>query len=304
MKADSTGNAINLISDQRRFSEHIGELRTRLKKVFFAFLVILIVVVFVPANPVQQAQHLDQYLNLAFLNNTVIAAFLHQMRSYVLPTNWGLIAANGVGEGMEVYFVAALMVSLVLCMPVIAYETYKFIDPALKPEEKQLLYPFVVSTSLLFTVGTLFGYVIAKFLVLALAPFFQATSTQFLIDSAAFYYVVFLIIGSTGASFTAPVFVYALIRLRVIGADSFSRNHVVIWFALWIVTGLFLTPDGGPLLDLVIFIPIVVLVEAAVFLGRRGVRGSAGDEPKAICRHCSAPLAQGQLFCQECGRCV
>lgn len=286
-----------------RFSDHLGELRGRLKTVLLAFLVVLIAVVFLPSDPVQQAQHLDQYLNLQFLNHTLIAAFLLQVHSYVLPSGWQLIAANGIGEGMEIYFVASIVVSLAISMPVIAYETYKFIDPALREDERKLLYPFVTSTSVLFIVGLLFGYlVISKFLVLALSPFFQATGTALFIDSAAFYYVVFLIVGSTGASFTAPVFVYSLIRLRVIDADFFSHNRVVIWFVVWVVTGLFLTPDGGPLLDLVIFIPIVVLIEGAVVLGRRGVAGGAPPVPQSRCRYCAEKLPPGKLFCPNCGR--
>lgn len=299
-----------------RFTEHLDELRARLKVVVYVLLVVLVIVVMAPANPVYQVQHLGQYMNLQFLEHTVMAAILGQIISYVLPSNWGLIAATGLGEGMEVYFIGALLVSVAITMPVIAYETYRFIDPALKPEEKELVYPFVVSTSVLFTVGVLFGYfVLAKFLVIALGPFIYSIGIKNpLIDAASFYYVIFLIIGSTGAAFTAPVFIYSLIRLHVLDADFFSRNRVVVWFILWVVTGLFLTPDGGPLLDLVIFIPICALVEGAVFLARRTVKGpkpaQAATPTKAVraptpaglaCKNCGASLARGQLFCPNCG---
>ena len=287
-----------------RFSEHLGELKARLKVVFYTFVVVLLIIVVFPSDPAKQAQHLDQYTTLQFLANTVIATFLQHIQGYILPSGWELIAAKGLGEGMEVYFIAALLISVAICMPVIAYEVYKFIDPALKPEEKQLVYPFVTATSLLFVIGIVFGYfVLAKFLVLALAPFLQATGTTFLIDSASFYYVIFLIVGSTGAAFTAPVFVYAIIRLHVIEAAFFSRNRVVIWFAIWIITGLFLTPDGGPLLDLVIFIPIVTMVEIAVWLGGRAVgktKQRSQPAPANTCKHCGAALSRGREFCPNC----
>ncbi len=292
--------------DGFKFTEHIAELRARLKVIFIAFVIVLIVVVLFPANPVQQAEHLGQYVNLQFLQNTVMAAFIHQVKSYLVPKNWQLIAATGIGEPMEVYFVASILISLVLCMPVIAYEAYRFIDPALSEQERRLVYPFVASTTALFAVGVAFGYfVIAKFLVIALQPFFVATGTSPLVDVSAFYYVVFLIIGATGASFTAPVFVYTLIRLRVLDPEFFSRNRVVIWFIIWVVTGLFLTPDGGPLLDIVIFIPIVALVEGAVVLAKHNLPPASpggGGPGGPRCAYCNSKLSQRNLFCPSCGK--
>lgn len=287
---------------------HLNELRARLKVVFICFLVILIILVFFPANPAQAIQDPGQYLTLAFLGHTVIAAFLQNIVSYILPSNWTLIGATGIGEGMEIYFVAALLLTVVIDMPVIAYETYKFVDPALKEEERKLIYPFIAATSMLFAAGVLFGFfVLAKFLVLALSPFYVASKISFQVDAAAFYYVALLIIGSTGASFTTPVFVYSLIRLRVISADLFSRNRVVVWFILWVVTGLILTPDGGPLLDLVIFIPIVTMVEVAVWLGRRSVHEERlPTQPKRElkCPYCGRALRRPMLFCEYCGKSI
>ncbi|MGP8125645.1 MAG: twin-arginine translocase subunit TatC [Nitrososphaerales archaeon] len=90
-----------------------------------------------------------------------------------------------------------------------------------------------------------------------------------------------MIIGATGVSFTAPVFVYALIRLRVVEPEFSSKNRVIIWFLVWVVTGLFLTPDGGPLPDVVIFVPIVVLIEGAVLLARHNLGASPLERGQA-----------------------
>ncbi len=289
------------------FAEHIKELRQRLKVVAISFLIILLIVMLAPVNPVHAFENPGQYINLQFLTGTVVAWFLGQVHSYLLPKTWTLIAAGGIGEGMEIYFVASIILALAFEMPILAYETYKFVDPALKEDERKLIYPFVTSSSILFVVGLLFGYyVLAKFLIIALAPFLQASGIAFYIDAASFYYVVFLIIGATGVSFTSPVFVYTLIRLQIIEADFFSRNRVIIWFLIWVVTGLFLTPDGGPLLDVVIFIPIVTMVEIAVVLGRRSVRGKPPREgrgkPKYPCPSCGTVFDKPLLFCEKCGK--
>jgi len=298
-----------LFSGRLPYSNYISELRRRLKVVALTFLVVLILLILFPSNPIQAVQNPSQYLNLSFLSNTLISAFIGHVKADLVPPGWSLIAATGIGEPMEIYFVAALLIALAIDMPVIAYEIFRFVDPALTDTEKQLVYPFVTAASLLFTVGLVFGYfVLAKFLVVALAPFFVATGTSFQIDASAFYYVIFLIIGATGASFTSPVFVYTLIRLQVMEADFFSRNRVIIWFFIWVITGLFLTPDGGPLLDIVIFIPIVAMIEIAVFLGRRSVRGKTpkGKPASATmkCPHCGEPLGRPMLFCDRCGKSI
>jgi sec-independent protein translocase protein TatC len=296
---------------------HLDELRSRLKVVFLTFLIVLIVLVFFPANPAYAVQNPNQYLSLVFLEHTVIATFLTNIKGYILPSNWTLIGATGIGEGMEIYFIAALLFAAVIDMPVIAYETYRFVDPALRANEKKMIYPFITAASGLFAVGILFGYfVLAKLLVVALSPFYVSAGISFQVDAAAFYYITLLIIGATGISFTAPVFIYTLISLRVLSADTFTKNRVIVWFILWVVTGLILTPDGGPLLDLVIFIPIVTMVEIAVWLGRRSV---GGREPPVTrqpppppppaktfrqvkCPSCGRIQTRPTLFCEFCGK--
>ena len=301
-----------MLSSRFQFTEHIEELRKRLRVVAISFIVILLILLFFPANPVNAIHNPGQYLSLQFLQNTVIAAFLGRVKTDLLPAGWTLLAAKGIGEPMEIYFVAAIILTAAIDMPIIAYETYKFIDPALNEKERALIYPFVASMSVLFVVGLLFGYyALAKLLIIALAPFFVSTQTAFLIDAGAFYYVIFLIIVATAASFTSPVFVYTLIRLRVMSADFFSKNRLIIWFIIWVVTGLFLTPDGGPLLDVIVFVPIVAMVEIAVALGRRSVKGlppkdqgQTGREGGIVCPHCGAHLATPMLFCEKCGRSI
>jgi sec-independent protein translocase protein TatC len=299
------------MSGQRlTFWEHLNELRARLKVVAYAVVIVLVIVLFIPVDPAYQLAHLDQYMNLQFVQNTFVAWFLKQVVKDILPPSWHLIGAGGLGEGMEVYFIAGVLLTIAFTMPVIAFEVYKFVDPALKQNERRLVYPFVTATSILFVVGLLFGYfVLAHFLVIFLAPFYSAVQISFNVDAAQFYYVVFLIIAATGASFTSPVFIYALVALRVIDADFFSRNRLMIWFVLWIIAGLFLTPDGGPLLDMVLFLPLVTLIELAVFFGRRQARGKGPalfgtkqEPPEKKCMFCASTIPEGQTFCPNCGR--
>jgi len=283
------------LSGEMRFTEHLGELRQRLKVVFLSLSVIFAVLLLVPRNPYE-------FLSLTGTYNPLVSIFLDRIVHDILPAGWKLIGFH-VNEGLEIVLVASLMLAVAFDIPIIAYETYRFIDPALKENERKLVYPFVISSSILFLLGLAFGYfILSKFLLIALTPFFVAGHLDLTIEGADFYYVVFLTVFFSGVAFTFPVFVYLQIRFGIIEASFFSKNRVYVWFGTYILTAV-ITPDGGPLLDVVLFFPVISLLELAVFFGRR----FRGGEPRATskgrrCSYCDSPLDPAQVFCTRCGK--
>ena len=231
-----------------------------------------------------------------------VAFFLARVKLNLLPAGWTLIATN-LSEPLEVYLVASVILAFLFNSPIFAYETMRFVSPALTEKEKGLLYPFVLASSTLFVVGVLFGYfLLAKFLFIALAPFFATAQAQPYIDVSNFYFIVFLTVGMSGIAFTSPVYVFMLIRFGVISPEAFRRNRVVIWIIVYIATAI-ITPDGGPVLDIILFVPVIVLLELAVFLGGRSLRSRQRDTAveEAKCKYCGTKLG-GATFCPSCGR--
>jgi len=278
-----------------RFTEHLGELRKRLKVVFLTLLVIFVILLVVPRYP-------SQFLSLTGTYNPLVSIFLDRIHQDILPSTWNLIGFR-LNEPLEVLLVASLVLAVTFDMPVIAYETYRFIDPALKETERKLIYPFIISSSTLFLLGLAFGYfILAKFLIIALSQFFIATGASFTIDVADFYFVIFLTVLFSGIAFTIPVLVYLIIRFGIVDASFFSKNRVYIWFGTYIVTAV-ITPDGGPVLDVILFFPVIALLELAVFLGRRYSKGKPRDASKERrCGYCDSPLGPAQVFCTRCGK--
>lgn len=273
--------------------EHIAELRQRVRVVFVTLIALVLFFLLFPINP-------SELLNLSAVYYTTPAVlFLNRIRADILPSGWTLIGFK-VNEPLEVLLISALVFGLAFDMPIIAYETYKFIDPALKEEERKLLYPVVISASLLFLSGLLFGYfILARFIFIALAPFFSAVGAAPVIDAADFYNIVFLSIFFSGVAFTLPIFVYIFIRLGIVDASVFSRNRVLIWVGTYIITAI-VTPDGGPLLDIILFFPVIALIEISVYLGKKHV--NIARQPSNMCKYCSSKLGEAQLFCPNCGR--
>src|SRR3989475_5832109 len=278
-----------------RFTEHLGELRKRFKVVFLTLLVIFVILLLVPRNPYE-------FLTLTGTYNPLVSIFLDRIVQDILPAGWTLIGFH-VNEGLEIVLVASLVLAVAFDIPVIAYETFRFIDPALKENERKLVYPFVISSSILFLVGLAFGYfILAKFLLIALTPFFVAGHLELTIEGADFYYVVFLTVFFSGVAFTIPIFVYLIIRFGIVEASFFSKNRLYIWFGTYIVTAV-ITPDGGPVLDVILFFPVIALLELAVFMGKRFRRGETrAASTGRRCSYCDSPLDPSQVFCTKCGK--
>ncbi len=291
------------MSDNFRFREHFSELRRRLKVVFLSLFVILLVVLLLPLKPAE-------LLNLtAVYYTTPVSIFLQQVVHDTLPAGWTIIPFH-VAAPLEILIIAAFVLSVAIDMPVITYEVYKFVDPALTEGERHMVYPVITATTLLFLVGIAFGYfLLAKFVFVAMAPFYSAIglSPPYLIEAMDYYTIIFLSVFFSGLAFTSPVFVYILIRFGVIPPSLFSKNRVWVWFITYIVTAV-ITPDGGPVLDVILFVPVIILLEVGVYLGSRSVRGRerTGGEAlkKVVCPSCGKELDRPMLFCDRCGRSI
>jgi sec-independent protein translocase protein TatC len=311
--------------------EHFSELKRRFKVAFTSFVVILAVLLVVPENPA--ALITGGYTSF----RPMIGYFIASVNSQLLPSGWTLIASGGLSQPLEIYLVASVLFALIFNAPIFAYETIRFISPALKENEKSLVYPFVGANAGLFAFGVVFGYFfLAKFLLIALKPFFATTGIATFVDAGSFYFTVFLTIAMSGFAFTVPVYIYTLIVLGIVKASTFRNNRLIIWAVTYIATAV-ITPDGGPLLDVILFVPIITLLELAVFLGgrskarsdRRKGESAAGEsaappappeEPspaslpapagavaaaapaQRTCAYCKNYLAPGVMFCPNCGR--
>jgi len=287
--------------------EHLNELAARLKVVIYSLLITTTIFMVVPA-------HLSSFLQDPFtFYSPLIALVLNQITKDVLPPGVVLIAGEFTAP-LEIYMIASLLLGIAMSSPVIAYEVYRFIDPALYAEERKAMYPFIVSFTILFLIGAVFGYkVLAPFMLWAMIPFFRLTGAMSVIYVMDFYNLVFITILTAGFSFTMPVFFVLLVKFGILTTSAVTTRRRYIYAVLYIVCAV-ITPDGGPIADIALFVPMVVLLELAVFFGKRveKKRETAGarERPqygmvKAVflkCRFCGGLLKDSPTFCPTCGK--
>jgi sec-independent protein translocase protein TatC len=131
----------------------------------------------------------------------------------------------GVGEPFTTTLTVALYFALVIALPVILYELYGFILPALNPGERRVATPLLAAIPFLFAVGVMFGY----FVVLPAATRFLVNfnSDQFnvLVQASQFYRFAATILLAMGLVFQVPVVILAATRVGIVTTRQLRRNR-------------------------------------------------------------------------------
>lgn len=236
----------------------------------------------------------------------LVATILLAIRSWSLPSDFQLIAL-GFSDPIELYVVASVVFGFMASVPVLAYEIYKFVDPALTPSERTAVYPFVISFTLLFVAGAIFGFVVLlPFVIFGTILFFRLFQLPLLVGVGDFYNLVFITVLMTGFSFTLPVFLVLLVKFGIMGTTTLTRNRKYLWVSVFILTAI-ITPDGGPIADLALFVPIIILLEGSLIVARRyeKKRPARTEEIELVipqCKFCGGPIDPGGVFCGRCGK--
>jgi sec-independent protein translocase protein TatC len=282
--------------------DHISELSVRLKTWVYAFFIATVLLLVLPGD-------LSFFKNPFQLYHPLITVILLDIRNQLLPPQYTLIGPT-VTTPLEIIVVGAAVFGFGISLPVLVYEIYKFVDPAIRPSERQSLYPFVIGFTILFLAGALFAFfVLIPFVFYFSIPFFGWIGVATYIDADQFYNLVFFIIVLTGLAFTLPLVFVILVKLHFVGTSALRKNRKYVWAFTLVATAL-ASPDGGPLADIALFIPMIILIEGAIWFAKR-YETEDMTETRSVtriefqpgkCSYCGGPMDRGGVFCGLCGK--
>ncbi len=282
--------------------DHIGELSARIKIWLYAFFISTILLLVLPGD-------LSVFKNPFQIYHPLITVILLAIKNRLLPPQYTLIGPT-VTTPLEIIVVGAGVFGFAISLPVLVYEVYKFVDPAIRPSERQSLYPFVIAFTIFFLAGALFAFfVLIPFVFYFSLPFFNSVGVATLIDADQFYNLIFFIIVLTGLAFTLPLVFVVLVKLHFVGTSALRKNRKYVYAFTLIATAL-ASPDGGPLADVALFVPMIIMIEGAIWFARRYERDyvpvigsdSLIDESPMKCAYCRGPIDPGGVFCGLCGK--
>ncbi|NIG87128.1 Sec-independent protein translocase subunit TatC [Serratia symbiotica] len=232
------------VEDTQPLISHLIELRKRLLNSIISVLVIFLVLVYF-ANDIYQ---------------WVAAPLIKQ-----LPVGASMIATD-VASPFFTPIKLSLVVSVLVSAPMILYQVWAFIAPALYQHERRLMVPLLVSSSLLFYLGVAFAY----FIVFPLAfSFFAKTApvgVMIATDINNYLDFVMALFMAFGVAFEVPVAIILLCLSGVTSPEDLKKKRPYVLVGAFVL-GMLLTPPDV-FSQTLLAIPMYLLYEVGIFFAR------------------------------------
>ncbi len=165
------------------------------------------------------------------------------------------------------HIVTSLVAGLILGFPFILFEVWRFISPALQKKEKKYARYLVMSGSLLFMLGILFGYYFVSPLSVQFLGNYQISeSVQNQIDLKSFISTVTTVTLVCGLVFELPLLVYFLSKSGLMTPEFMRkyRKHAIV--VTLIVSAILTPPDVSS--QVLLSIPLFILYEFSIYISK------------------------------------
>lgn len=163
----------------------------------------------------------------------------------------------------------ALLGGLVLALPVVFYQFWRFVAPGLLPRERRLVIPIVVLSVACFLVGALFAYAVVLptglLFFLSMEP--RGMTSQWAVEEYISF-VLWMLLGF-GVVFELPVLALFLSRVGLVNAELLRRMRRYAVVVIFIVSAI-LTPSPDPFSQALMALPLMGLYEISILICRFG----------------------------------
>jgi sec-independent protein translocase protein TatC len=159
--------------------------------------------------------------------------------------------------GVTEPFTTSVKVSLIA-------QAWAFFAPAVQPHFERTVLVLVVIATGLFVCGVLFMYTVVLPRALEFLTSYDAELYDIQIRASYYYSFVSLALLGVGLAFELPIFILALVRLRVLTVDRLRRNRRIAM--VLIVAAAILLPTVDPVSLAFEVIPLLVLFELSIVL--------------------------------------
>jgi len=226
------------------FLEHLVELRSRLLKACAAVLVVLLIL-------------------LPFSRK--LYALLAAPLTAVLPEGSSMIAID-VASPFLTPFKLALLLALIFSIPVVLYQLWAFVAPALYRKEKRLARPLLYSAVVLFYLGCAFAYYVVFPLVFGFFTRVAPEGVTVMTDISKYLDFVITLFLAFGITFEVPIATIILVATGMVTVEKLSKMRAYVLVGAFAM-GMLLTPPDV-ISQTLLALPMWLLFEVGLLMCR------------------------------------
>ena len=186
----------------------------------------------------------------------------------------------GVGEPFTTTLTVAAYFALLFSLPLLIYEAYAFVIPALNRKERRVALPVMAVAPLLFLTGVAFAYLVVLPPAVHFLQGYNSSHFDILVQAKAYYtFEIFTMLG-IGLAFQLPLGMLALHRIGVIDGRTLTRHwrYAVVIIAV-IAAAL---PGADPVTTGLEMLPLVILYLASIVMLKIADRRAAAREAAEV----------------------
>jgi sec-independent protein translocase protein TatC len=241
------------------FLDHLEELRTRLIKSLLALIGGFAIGLWI-------VQRLD-----------LIVWLKRPIAQYLAYTGGKLVITNPT-DSVMIVLKLSFVVGTVLASPVLIYQAWAFLSPALYERERRTMAPALLVGLLLFLVGAGLGWYFVVPQALRVFLGFQSEALAYVITYTEYFSFILQIVIALGLSFELPLVIIILAGLGLVTPAALNRFRR-FWLVLACIAGALLSPGADVISMIMMTIPLLLLYEVgfagAVIIQRRRIRAAA-----------------------------
>ena len=177
----------------------------------------------------------------------------------------------------SMYLWTLVTAGFVIGFPYILWEVWKFISPALYEKERKMASRFIITSSILFFIGVLFGYYIVAPLSINFFATFSVSNeivNLFTIDS--YVSMIKMSIVASGIVFEMPIIVYFLAKLGIL-TPAFLRKYRRFAIVIILILAAIVTPPDIPS-QVIVSIPMLILYEVSIIIASVVTKNALANE--------------------------
>lgn len=182
-----------------------------------------------------------------------------------LPKGQTLIFTN-LPEMFFTYLKTAFITGILVASPVIFYQAWKFIAPGLYHNEKKYVIPFVISSTLLFVGGALFGYFVVFPFGFQFFLGFANEDLRALPSVQQYFGFASKLLLAFGLVFELPVVIFFLSKMGVVTVDFLKKKRKYAILLAFVASAILTPPDV--VTQCMMAVPLIVLYELGIFVAR------------------------------------